>query len=115
MQQTNLFETDLKLKDPVSIIEPQILRKINLLTLKDRPFCCYCNAKCGFSWYLHRDYTLCITCFQSKNFPEGVSELDFTLGKLDDYRWERLTKDLTPDMEQAAKAKSSHLTKEQQD
>ena len=33
-----------------AMIDPVILRKINLLTAKKRPFCTYCNALVGFTW-----------------------------------------------------------------
>lgn len=33
-----------------AMIDPVILRKINLLTAKKRPFCAYCNALVGFTW-----------------------------------------------------------------
>jgi hypothetical protein len=33
-----------------AMIDPVILRKINLLTAKKRPFCGYCNALVGFTW-----------------------------------------------------------------
>ena len=50
--QGNLF--DLRNEDnndtPVDI-DPQTLRKLNILTQKDRPVCAFCNAICGFTWY----------------------------------------------------------------
>jgi hypothetical protein len=33
-----------------SMVDKSILRKINLLTSKDRPFCAFCNSLCGFQW-----------------------------------------------------------------
>ena len=77
MQQPNLFEAESQQKEAVSLIDPQIIRKLNLLTQKERPFCGFCNAKCGFSWYDHQDYSLCAQCFEKKNYPEEVTALDF--------------------------------------
>ena len=34
-----------------AMIDQTCLKKINILTSKDRPFCVFCNALCGFSWY----------------------------------------------------------------
>ena len=33
------------------LLDPCMVRKINLLTSKERPNCAYCDAKVGFSWY----------------------------------------------------------------
>lgn len=33
------------------MIDASCLRKLNILTSKDRPFCAFCNSLCGFSWY----------------------------------------------------------------
>jgi hypothetical protein len=77
MQQPNLFEAESQQKEAVPLIDPQIIRKLNLLTQKERPFCGFCNAKCGFSWYDRQDYSLCTQCFEKKNYPEEVSALDF--------------------------------------
>ena len=54
----NLFE--LEQPNPLSksvlptkgFIDPRCLRKINVLTSRDRPFCAFCSALCGFSWHL---------------------------------------------------------------
>lgn len=32
-------------------IDPACLRRINLLTAKERPFCSFCNSLVGFTWY----------------------------------------------------------------
>eukprot|EP00354_Favella_ehrenbergii_P007112 CAMPEP_0170455050 /NCGR_PEP_ID=MMETSP0123-20130129/3112_1 /TAXON_ID=182087 /ORGANISM="Favella ehrenbergii, Strain Fehren 1" /LENGTH=63 /DNA_ID=CAMNT_0010717995 /DNA_START=656 /DNA_END=847 /DNA_ORIENTATION=- len=33
-------------------IDPACLRRINLLTAKERPFCSFCNALVGFTWHV---------------------------------------------------------------
>lgn len=33
-------------------IDPACLRRINLLTAKERPFCSFCNGLTGFTWYV---------------------------------------------------------------
>jgi hypothetical protein len=38
--------------EPKAMIDPACLRKINILTLKERPLCAYCDANVGFSWRL---------------------------------------------------------------
>jgi hypothetical protein len=35
---------------PQFLIDKDCLRKINLLTAKERPFCTYCSSLAGFSW-----------------------------------------------------------------
>ena len=43
-----------KAVDHLAKIDPACLRRINLLTAKERPFCSFCNAIVGFTWYLRR-------------------------------------------------------------
>ena len=38
--------------DRIAKIDPACLRRINLLTAKERPFCSFCNALVGFSWFV---------------------------------------------------------------
>ena len=38
--------------DQLAKIDPACLRRINLLTAKERPFCSFCNALVGFTWYV---------------------------------------------------------------
>ena len=35
-------------------IDPACLRRINLLTAKERPFCSFCNSLVGFTWYVRK-------------------------------------------------------------
>ncbi len=93
------------------------LRKLNILTSKDRPFCAFCNALCGFTWHFKNQgadsYSLCQKCFNKGNYPTAVSENDFETKQISDLQWEKLHKELTPELEQAAKARpNSNLTKE---
>ena len=43
---------------PKMLIDKGCMRKINLLTAKERPFCAYCNALVGFSWKKKKDDAL---------------------------------------------------------
>ena len=36
-------------------IDAACLRKINLLTAKERPFCSYCNNLVGYNWFVEND------------------------------------------------------------
>lgn len=54
----NLFELEEpnnEVKNQQATLQAQIdsitLRKLNILTSKDRPFCAFCEALCGFNWY----------------------------------------------------------------
>ena len=94
------------------------LRKINLITCKDRPFCAFCNAVTGFTWYTKKEvdqYSLCYTCYTKSNFPSDCQPTDFEAHTLPDLQWERISKELTPELESLAKAKpQSQLTPDQQ-
>ena len=37
--------------DKLAKIDPACLRRLNLLTAKERPFCSYCNGLVGFTWF----------------------------------------------------------------
>ena len=45
---------DKKPKQPKTISAAS-LRKINLLTAKERPFCSFCNNLVGYIWYVEKD------------------------------------------------------------
>jgi hypothetical protein len=34
-----------------TLLDSTVLRKINLMTAKTRPFCSFCQALVGFSWH----------------------------------------------------------------
>ena len=60
---------------PKMLIDKSCLRKINLLTAKERPFCTYCNALVGFSWKQSKTDApeplpkiLCNSCFDKERY-----------------------------------------------
>ena len=90
-----------------------ILRKLNLLTAKHRPLCSFCNGLCGFIWHAREEYALCDTCYKKGNYPDGQEE--FEERALPDSHWERLHRDITPELEHAARTRpQSSLTHEEQ-
>ena len=55
---------------PQFLIDKDCLRKLNLLTAKERPFCAYCSSLTGFSWKTRKagvseelPELLCNSCF----------------------------------------------------
>jgi len=46
------------------------LKKINLLTVSKRPFCTFCKAICGFSWFKATDFILCKHCHEDESTQE---------------------------------------------
>ena len=36
-------------------INASCLRKVNLLTAKERPFCSYCNNLVGYNWFVEKN------------------------------------------------------------
>ena len=47
------------------LVDPASLRKINILTSKERPICTICGTKCGFSWHQADASIACNMCFQA--------------------------------------------------
>jgi len=41
-------------KKVLASIDPVCLRKINILTAKERPFCSFCSSLVGFTWFVRR-------------------------------------------------------------
>ena len=59
-----------KISDKKQInLDASCIRKINLLSTKERPTCSFCNTLTGFSWYQSDDLFLCSKCFTSESFP----------------------------------------------
>jgi len=110
----NLFDVDSQ-QPPQGTNE--YIRKLNIVTLRERPFCAFCSAKVGFTWFTKADstYSLCTICVKSSNYPGDLdAQRDFTPATLSEEVWERLHKELTPEVENAAKVKpASALTHEQ--
>jgi len=48
-----------------AMIDPGCLRKINLLTAKERPLCSVCQTKVGFTWYESTEHVSCDQCFKT--------------------------------------------------
>jgi len=40
-------------------LTPSLSRKLNLLTLNLRPFCNFCSAVCGATWFTNESINLC--------------------------------------------------------
>ena len=121
----NLFDIEQpQSKTPVKTgIDHHCLRKINILTSKDRPFCGFCECLCGFEWYnksaknvedevslqdqqdqpSSKEFDLCNECFKKENYPSGLSQTDFTQRHLTQIQWDRISQDLSPEVEQVAK------------
>ena len=62
-----------------------------------------------------KSYELCDSCFKQGNYPtnDGTTEADFIVKSLPDHHWEKLSKELTQELENLAKAKpNSHLSSE---
>jgi len=60
------------------MLDPVVIRKINLLTSKQRPFCAFCKCLAGFTWQRYdpnetgestQGYDLCMTCFAQDKYP----------------------------------------------
>ena len=63
-------------------------------------------------------YELCDSCFKQGNYPtnDGTTEADFRVKSLPDHHWDKLSKELTQELENLAKAKpNTHLNKERQE
>ena len=56
---------DQSLAQPKRLVDAATIRKLNLLTCKQRPTCSFCCALVGFSWRSNETMTLCEKCFQS--------------------------------------------------
>ena len=47
-----------------------LIRKINLLTLKYRPKCAFGESIVGFRWFTNDRYTISETAYHNQNFPK---------------------------------------------
>ena len=54
----------------LATINAACLRKINILTAKERPFCSYCNVLVGYRWFIERKSEL-----KKKKDPEDDQEM----------------------------------------
>lgn len=86
---------------PKALIDRACLRKINLLTAKERPFCQVCKALVGFSWKKRKEEseaelpeTACLQCFEKEIFTAESREAYEDCSISRDY-WSRLEKDLS--------------------
>jgi hypothetical protein len=60
-------------------------------------------------------YSLCETCFSQANYPADLKGEDFVGAAIPDSYWDRIHKDLTPELEAAARARpQSALTPDDQ-
>jgi len=106
----NLFEEE---KDEA---QPYI-RKLNMVTARLRPFCAFCNAIVGFTWYLKKEgdkYALCTTCFKQGNYPSGIDPKEFGEDAVPEDVWSALHKDLNLELEHSALSRPSSLSTERQ-
>lgn len=53
------------------LIDQDCLRKLNLITAKERPFCSLCQALVGFSWRQSQQGTVCNQCFEKAETKES--------------------------------------------
>lgn len=108
-------------------LDPYFLRKVNILTSKDRPFCSFCGALSGFNWFTSQQsqqedaavndvqqFSLCEACFKKGNYPKEMKATDFQQKSLSLEQWDRIQKDLSNENLQQAQSKPTHLSKEQQ-
>ena len=93
------------------------IRKLNMVTARLRPFCAFCNAIVGFTWYLKKEgdqYALCTTCFKQGNYPTGLDPKDFTEHAIPEEVWDTLHKDLNIELEHSALSRPSTLSADRQ-
>jgi len=56
------------------LIDVGSLRKINLLSCKERPTCAYCNTLVGFTWHQSTEISLCEKCFSEEKYPLEIEK-----------------------------------------
>ena len=115
----NLYLKDQQSNLAVAKVEPteDVVRKVNLATLKFRPLCAYSGAPCGMRWYRQQkkdDNTepLCFSeaAYASDNYPKDIDlvqeSIPFDIVQL-------LQKDFSEENQLQAQSKSSTLTDDQ--
>lgn len=82
------------------LIDKDCLRKINLLTAKERPFCTFCSSLTGFSWRKLRagvndelPEILCNPCF-NQNKDSSCSDKQYEECCISKDYWSRMQKDI---------------------
>ena len=97
---SNLYDVDPSrgehLKD-VQNLDQFFAKKLNVLTSKIRPFCDFCNALCGFNWYVsleEKPVEICRKCFEKGQYPSHLSKNSFAQKSLALDQWERISKNI---------------------
>jgi hypothetical protein len=88
----------LHLKTPQGCKKVEIVhdlkRKVNILTLKDRPKCASSGCIVGFKWYQNDSLTLSESAFLAGNYPKGSK---FEAKSIAPEIWDQLERDLSED------------------
>lgn len=56
------------------LLDAGSLRKLNLLSCRERPVCGFCGTLVGFTWQAGPQYVLCNQCHREHKFPAGPAE-----------------------------------------
>ena len=93
------------------LIDPGCLRKINILTAKERPTCNFCQTMAGFTWFASDETIVCDSCFKKNNYPETGKPL--IQKSISAEYWNKIDQDLTHQNDPQA-SKPPVLSAEQQ-
>lgn len=96
-----------------AIPEEELMRKINLATLKYRPVCSFGESKVGFRWFVAEEpshIVLSEEAFLKGLYPKDVPRDKFSEHSLDPDIWALLEKDFNEENQLQAMTKESQLT-----
>ena len=82
-----LMDTTSGEKNQASVC-PDLMRKLNLLTLKNRPKCAFSECVVGFRWYTNGEFCLNEKCFREGNYPKDCTKESFKEETLSAEIWE---------------------------
>lgn len=97
------------------MIDAAALRKINLLSAKERPECTYCKTLVGFTWYESdaAELSLCQKCMREDNIPAEVDRTLFVEKSVSKEFWGKLEQQVEAQSDQQV-AKPAKLNSEGQ-
>lgn len=102
-EETRKHKTRLFLQDKNKHL---FFKKMNLFTISKRPFCNFCKAICGFTWFKSPELILCKNCMNDEQTLELREKHELSLNSVDKKELEDLKREVEAELPNAQKKES---------